>query len=179
MTLQTYRRTLALALVVSMALAIAPSPVLAAESGVVVGKVLAADGVTPLSGVVVSLVDSKSQQVFSSSPSSDRGAFETSAPAGDYRVVADTSNGAFLTAGAVRVAAGANPPMSLTLRQAAAQEPGTPPPPPPPATPPSTISPWAKWVIVGGIVVAGILVVDAVTSDDDEPVSSPSQPGGE
>ena len=125
MTSLSFRRSVALTVVFALALMIAPVSALAGEPGVVVGRVLANDGVTPLPGVVVSLVDNHSQAVFESQPSTERGTFEAKAPAGDYRVVAATPKGAFLASGAVRVAAGANPPVSLTLKQAAAAEPGS------------------------------------------------------
>jgi len=172
MTSIRFRRPVALGLVLSFAFLLAPAGTIAAEPGVVVGRVLATDGVTPLPGVVVSLVDEKSKAVYASAPSSARGTFEAQAPAGDYRVVAESGKGAYLAGGAVRVAAGANPPVALMLQQAAGQE-GTATPPPPASTMPT----WAKWVIVGGIVVTGGLVVAAVTDDADEPQASPSGGG--
>lgn len=180
MTSLSYRRVTALTVVLALALMIVPVPAFAGDPGVVVGRVLANDGVTPLRGVVVSLVDNHSQSVYESQPSTERGTFEAKAPAGDYRVVAATPKGAFLASNSVRVAAGANPPVSLTLKQAAAAEPtgSTPPATPPPSSASNPLPTWAKWVIVGGIVVTGALVVDAVTSDDNETPSSSFTPTG-
>lgn len=177
MTSIRFRRPVALGLVLSFAFLLAPAGTIAAEPGVVVGRVLATDGVTPLPGVVVSLVDEKSKAVYASAPSSARGTFEAQAPAGDYRVVAESGKGAYLAGGAVRVAAGANPPVALMLQQAAGQEGTATPPPATPPPPASTMPTWAKWVIVGGIVVTGGLVVAAVTDDADEPQASPSGGG--
>ena len=83
MTFPSTRRYVASAVVLALAFVALPAPALAAAPGVVVGRVVATDGVTPLSGVVVSLVDKNSQAVFASQPSTERGTFQAQAPAGD------------------------------------------------------------------------------------------------
>ena len=95
-----------------------------------------------------------------------------SAPAGSYRVVAETPQGAYLASDAVDLSAGDNRPVSLSLNGAApnyqstsgagGQQ-----------TKGGSLPTWAKWVIVGGIVVIGAAAVASVTSDDDETPASP------
>jgi hypothetical protein len=160
MAFTMFRRVLAAGLLAALVAAI-PSAA-AAASGVLAGRVVAADGMTPLEGVVVALVDAKTQQTVVSATADAAGVFRASAPQGTYRVVAETKKGAYLTQGAVKVAAGANPPVSLTLKDAAVrQDPGA-----PPAGGQDELATWAKWTIVGAIVVTGVLVVDAVADDE-------------
>jgi hypothetical protein len=174
-----FRRTLAMIVVAALLGVVLPQPALAAPSALLEGRVLGSDGSTPLRGVVVNLLDAKSRVTFPSVPTNDRGVFHAAAPAGSYRVVADTPRGAYLASGEIRLRDGHNPPLSLTLQQGA-PEGGTSTPPPPPPSPPPTdapkgqLAPWAKWTIVGGIVVGGLLVIDSVTSDEAPPAASDS-----
>jgi hypothetical protein len=144
-----------------------------ADNAVFTGKVLESDPPAPKADVVITLVDPASEQTFSSQKTGTDGLFRVdNAPAGSYRVVAETPEGAYLAADAVDLSAGQNRPVSLTLSGAApnyqstagaggqqAQGGGLP--------------TWAKWVIVGGIVVIGAAAVASVTDDDDETPASP------
>jgi len=140
-------------------------PLLAGENAVLLGRVTVADGSQPRPGIVVTLVDEQRETTYSSAPTNDRGAFRVdSAPAGTYRVIAEGAEGAYLAAAALDLTPGENRPIALAL-QANAEEPpeaipGSPPKPPGPPT-------WAKWVIVGAIVVGGVAVVSAVTDEDE------------
>jgi hypothetical protein len=162
MTPSFFRRTVAGALVVTMALLVANLPALAGSNAVFRGRVLEADGVNPRPGVVVALVNGNDGKTFESAPADDRGYFRIdSAPAGTYAVVARASEGAFLAADAMTLNAGANKPVALSLKANAAEG-GT------GTTNPQQdkIAPWLKWVIVGGIVVGAIVVADAITKEE-------------
>lgn len=157
-----FRRTVAGALVVTMALLVANLPALAGSNAVFRGRVLEADGVNPRPGVVVALVNGNDGKTFESGPADDRGYFRIdSAPAGTYAVVARASEGAFLAADAMTLNAGANKPVALSLKANAAEGgTGT-------ANPQQEkIAPWLKWVIVGGIAVGAIVVADAITKEE-------------
>jgi len=166
----------ALAIAVAFSLLTLSLPgTLAGPSAMLRGRVVGPDGTTPLSGVVVNLVDNKSRTAFPSEPSNERGVFEASAPVGSYSLVASTSHGAYLASSPLTLREGQNPPVSLMLKQASAAPEKGGAPAEAGAAPSSTakkddLAPWAKWTIVGGIVVAGLLVIDAV-SEDETPAS--------
>lgn len=125
------------------------------------GKVVAAGGGAPRSGVVVALVaPSSTEAVYRSSPTDDRGVFRVEGvPAGSYRLLVETPDGAFLASDPVELKAGSNRPVLLALRTNSPAEGG--------GTPGGqSQSRWQKWVIVGGIVVGALLVVDALTEED-------------
>jgi len=155
------RSILASVLVLAFGVSVAASP---APGGVVTGKVLDGDGVTPRPGVVVALVDPDTSTEFRSEPTDAAGAFRVEAAAtGSYRLVAETSAGAYLAPAPMLVEEGDNRPVSLTLGgaapnfQAGATTQGG-----------STMPRWGKWVIAGGIAVAALFVIDEVTSDEDQ-----------
>jgi hypothetical protein len=146
------------------------APVGAAENALLTGRVMATDGFTPRAGVVVALVDDENRLVYRSEPTSDEGAFRIdSAPAGDYKLLAETNDGAFLASDDFNLKSGANSPVALKLA----------------ATPKAlegsnvTIAPgqvgsettWWQWAIAGVIIVAGLLVVSDASSS--EAVASP------
>lgn len=165
MSVSRFRRILAGVLAVSVVLVMADFPTLAAESALFRGRVLGGDGVSPRSGVVVTLVDRESQKTFDSAPADDRGYFKIdSAPAGTYRLVARASEGAFLASDALTLKAGANKPVALALKANAAAGTST------GGSSSGSLEPWMKWVIVGGIVVGALIVADAVTGKE-EPAS--------
>lgn len=171
MTRWNVRRAVAVVLVLSVSLFVAPPRTGASGAAKLQGRVLDADGGRPLSDVVVTLFDAHDSSMFPAGPTDARGVFHASAPVGSYRLVAKTSAGAFLAPDTIRLAEGSNSPVALTLRRQDA--PGDPAAPAtPPATPPATtgtkgqLAPWAKWTIIGGIAVASILAIDAVTSDE-------------
>ena len=162
------RRQTALVLVCGLAFLASSGPMLAAQTSTLTGRVLAANGADPRSGVTVTLVDTASEQAYRSSPTDARGAFAiASAPAGSYALVVEAQEGAFLASNNLQLAPGVNRPVSLALK------PGKQGDTPAPASPPAPgkkagLPTWAKWVIAGGIVVGAAIVVDAVTSNPSE-----------
>jgi hypothetical protein len=173
MSLELRRRFTATTVIFAVIAFVVVSPTWADSNAVFTGKVLESDPPAPKAGVVVTLVEPSSEKTYSSEPTDADGLFRVDgAPAGSYRVVAETSEGAYLAGDAVELAAGDNRPVSLTLGGAAPnyqstagaggqQSQG------------GGLPGWAKWVIVGGIVVIGGAAVASVTSDDDETPASP------
>jgi hypothetical protein len=95
----------------------------AADTALLRGRVVSADGVTPRAGVVITLVDDERGSVFRSRPSDDRGVFNLdSARPGRYTLVAEVPEGAFVAADKVNLAAGPNPAVALALQPAEPQE---------------------------------------------------------
>ena len=166
MTSPLARRFLALQLTVAVLAFVTVFPTSAAEDSVLTGRVMDADGFTPREGVVVALVDAENRLVYRSAPTSDEGSFEIdSAPAGGYRLLAETADGAFLASNDFKLASGTNEPVSLKLT-------------PEGQAPNVTIAPgqagpetsWWQWAIAGAIIVTGLLVV----SDASESTGSPT-----
>ncbi len=168
MTSPLTRRLLASYLAIATFVFASVVPVVHAESALLSGRVMETDGFTPRSGVVVALVDDENRMIYRSEPTNEEGAFQIdSAPAGDYKLLAETDEGAFLASDDFQLAGGENKPVSLKLTPAA-------------QTSNVTIAPgqtgadidWWQWAIAGAIVVAGLLVVsDASTTN--EPQGSP------
>jgi hypothetical protein len=133
------------------------------------GRVFRSDGVSPRPEVVVALYDEESGDVFRSGPTDESGGFRIAgAPPGTYALVTEASEGAFLAGENVELAAGANRPVSLTLTdnppvrnlapgQTSGQKSG-----------PSTL---VKWIIAGGIIVAGLFVINELTDDGESNAS--------
>ncbi|NIM64124.1 MAG: hypothetical protein GTO30_21480, partial [Acidobacteria bacterium] len=132
------------------------------------GRVMETDGLTPRSGVVVALVDDENRLVYRSEPTNEEGAFQIdSAPAGGYKLLAETDDGAFLASNDFQLGAGDNKPVALKLTPAAQASnvtiaPGQ----------AGAESSWWQWVIAGTIIIAGLLVV----SDASESQPSIVQP---
>ena len=157
-----FRRAVAGAVVFGLISLAANLPALSGANALFRGRVLAADGVSPKPGVVVTLVDRESSLTFDSAPADDRGYFRVdSAPAGTYRVVARAPEGAYLAADAVALEAGANRPVALALKANAQSSPS-----PTRTGSGQDIEPWLKWVIVGGIAIGALVVTDAITNDE-------------
>ncbi len=123
------------------------------------GRVVAAGGGAPRAGVVVALVSpSSAEAIYRSSPTDDRGVFRVEGvPAGSYRLLVETPDGAFLASDPLELKAGSNRPVSLALRANSPAEEGA---------SGQNQSRWQKWVIVGGIVVGALIVVDALTEEN-------------
>lgn len=162
------RKPVAFAMIACTVCFAAFSPALAANA-VFTGRVLDSDGVTPRPGVVVTLVGDTPEHVYRSAPTRDEGAFRIeTAPAGSYALIADTSQGAFLADGSLRLREGANNPLALTLNGSAKPNyqggpggsPGA-----------GGLPTWAKWTIAGVIGVAAVLLVIEAT-DDNETMAS-------
>ena len=155
MTSPLARRILASHLTVALLVFATFVPTGAAEGSVLTGRVMDSDGFTPREGVVVALVDNDNRVVYRSNPTSEEGAFEiASAPAGGYKLLAETDEGAFLASDDFKLDAGKNEPVALKLAPAA-------------QVPTATIAPgqtgggtsWWQWAIAGAIIVTGLLVV--------------------
>lgn len=164
------RRSTASTLVLGLVLAMSARTTWAASPSSLTGRVLGENGSDPRPGVVVTLVDPASETMYKSAPTDARGAFSiAAAPSGSYAVVVEAPEGAFLASNNVSLAPGVNRPISLALKPG---KQGTTPPPAetPAAAPPHKkggLPTWAKWVIAGGVVVGGAIVVDAVTSSNE------------
>jgi len=168
MTPSTFRRVVIHALVAAVILPPASLGALAGGEAPFQGRVVDADGLTPMAGVVVTLVDPGSAASFASGPSADNGSFQIAgAPTGSYTLIAETSRGAFLAPRPVVLGEGHSAPVSLSLRANADEEGGGS---EVPAMTPRRVkggpTGWGKWLIVGGIVVGGFAVLDAVTKDE-------------
>jgi len=155
MTSPLTRRILAFHLAIATFLFVSFAPVVHAERALLAGRVMETDGFTPRSGVVVALVDHENRRVYRSEPTNEDGAFQIdSAPAGGYKLLAETDEGAFLASDDFQLAGGENKPVSLKLTPAE-------------QTSNVTIAPgqagagtdWWQWAIAGGIIVVGLLVV--------------------
>ena len=155
MTSPLIRRLVAFHLAIATFIFASVVPVVHAENALLSGRVMETDGLTPRSGVVVALVDDENRLVYRSDPSNDEGAFQIdSAPAGDYKLLAETDEGAFLASNDFQLAGGENKPVALKLTPGA-------------QSPNATIAPgqagagtsWWQWAIAGTIIVAGLLVV--------------------
>ena len=167
MSWSTLRRSTAAALVFGL-VTLSSSGVLAAGTpSSFTGRVLTQNGADPRPGVVVALVEQATERAYRSSPTDARGAFAIeTAPAGDYALLVEAPEGAFLASSHVQLAPGVNRPVSLALkpgREGEAPAGST-----PPAEPKKGGAPtWAKWVIAGAIVVTAAIVVDSVTKSDE------------
>ena len=167
MTSPMTRRLLAFQLALATFVFVSFAPLARADDARLSGRVMETDGFTPRSGVVVALVDAENRLVYRSDASNEDGAFRIdTAPAGGYRLLAETDQGAFLASDDFKLAAGENKPLALKLN-------------PTVRTPNTTIAPgqtgegstWWQWAIAGTIVAAGLLVVSDAGSTD-EPAAS-------
>jgi hypothetical protein len=163
------RRATATALVFGLVALTSSGALLAGSPSTLSGRVLTQNGADPRAGVVVTLVEPATERAYRSSPTDARGAFTIdAAPAGSYALIVEAPEGAFLAASHLQLAPGVNRPVSLALKPGKQGE-------PPAGSTPAATAPkkgslptWAKWVIAGGIVVGAAIVVDAVTSDNNE-----------
>jgi hypothetical protein len=167
MTSPLTRRLLAFQLAIATFVFASIVPVVHAENALLSGRVMETDGFTPRSGVVVALVDDENRLVYRSDPTNDEGAFEIdSAPAGGYKLLAETDEGAYLASDDFKLAAGENNPLSLKLTPRVPGSNATIAPGQAGADPGSS---WWQWAIAGTIVAVGLLVV----ADASESTGSP------
>ncbi len=163
------RRAVAFGLACTTLAFLVGPPAAAGETAILAGRVFQADGATPRTGVVVNLVDPDGARAFPSAPTRDDGSFRVEgAPAGTYRVLAETPNGAFLAGESVTVEPGNNRPLSLTLKGAAPSFQSSP---DPTGSASGGLPTWGKWLIAGGIAVGALFVINEVTDDEAEPAS--------
>jgi len=157
MTSPLTRRLLAFHLAIATFVFASIVPVVHAENALLSGRVMETDGFTPRSGVVVALVDNENRLVYRSEPTNDEGAFQiNSAPAGDYKLLAETDEGAFLASSDFQLASGENKPVALKLTPGGHGSNATIAPGQAGASPGSS---WWQWAIAGTIIVLGLLVV--------------------
>jgi hypothetical protein len=162
------RRSTAVASLIGLVTMTSSGVLMAGSPSSLTGRVVTRDGADPRAGVVVTLVEPASEKAYRSAPTDARGAFSIdAAPAGSYALVVEAPEGAFLASSHVQLAPGVNRPVSLALKPGKQGEPpaGTPPPPDPAKGDTPT---WAKWVIAGAVIVGAAVVVNAVTSDQQE-----------
>jgi hypothetical protein len=171
MSSSVLRRSTAVALVFGLVTLTSSGAALADSPSTLSGRVLTQNGADPRPGVVVALIEPTSERTYESSPTDARGAFTIdAAPAGSYALAVLAPEGAFLAASNVKLAPGVNRPLSLALKPGKQDQPAPPAEPaaPPPAQQKGQLPTWAKWVIAGGIIVGGAIIIDAVTSDSNE-----------
>lgn len=167
MSWSTFRSSTAVALSFGLVTLTSPGSLMAGAPSMLSGRVLAQNGTDPRPGVVVALVEQSSERAYRSSPTDSRGAFTIdAAPAGDYALLVEAPEGAFLASSHVQLAPGVNRPLSLALKpgRAGAEPAGSTPSPEAKKGEPPT---WAKWVIAGAVVVGAAIVIDAVTKSDE------------
>jgi len=173
MSWSTMRRSTAIVSIFGLVTMTSSGLVQAGSSSTLSGRVITQDGAGPRAGVVVTLVEPSAEKAYRSSPTDARGAFTIdAAPAGNYAVVVEAPEGAFLASSHLQLAPGVNRPVSLALKPGKQGEPPAGSTPPPAAAPKSTTPTWAKWVIAGAVIVGAAIVVDAVTSDGNNEASS-------
>jgi hypothetical protein len=154
------RRILASLLVTAIALVIPAARAQALDASLS-GRVFEADGVTPRAGVTVNLVLGEGESIFASPTTNADGIFAiASAPPGSYRVVVETSAGAFLAPQPLELEPGVNRPVALSL---ATEQSGL------GSATADPIAEWLKWLIIGLIGVAGLYVIFEVTDSEDSP----------
>jgi hypothetical protein len=136
------------------------------------GRVFQGDGVTPRSGVVVSLLDAEGQRAVRSSPTRDDGGFVIDrVPAGSYAVAVETEQGAFVSPDLLDLAPGVNQPVGLALRSGPIDaelpyglgEPGG-------------LSTLGQWLLAGSIFVLGIFALHQISESDSSPTATVSEP---
>lgn len=126
------------------------------------GRVFAADGLTPRSGVTVHLVRGEGESVYSSVATNSDGTFAIGdAPAGTYSLLVETADGAFLSPEPLQLQPGANRPLALSLSAAADQDTGLG---SPNARPTRT---WVKWLVIGVLTASGLYLVHEVTKGEE------------
>jgi len=166
MTPNRLRTQTAVALSLVLALSAFGPAVQATAAASLSGKVFRSDGRTPQTGVVVSLVDDAGNRALRSTPTTEEGTFIIdAADAGEYHLVVETAEGAFVTGDLVTLSPGPNRPVALTLRTNTDYQQ-----PQPAASSGGGLPTWAKWVIAGGIIVGALLVINEI-NDDESPAS--------
>jgi hypothetical protein len=155
------RLRITLALVLVLTIAVGPTMALtdADEKAEFSGRVFHADGVTPRSGAVIVLFDDEADLEYRSQATDKEGAFTIdTAPPGNYALIVETAEGAYLASDALELTVGTNKPLSLALKSAGAR----------PVAGGSGMSNAAKGGIAAAIFVGAALIINDLTSDDDE-----------
>lgn len=161
MTLSQVRRQVAVVVAMVTATVLMAPPSWPAASAVLGGRVLQADGLTPQTGAIVHLVDDDHRIWPSKATEADGGFLIDDAPAGRYTLVVETAEAAFVAAEPLSLAAGANPPLALSLN-AARQPTGL------GSDEGAGLPKWLAWTIGGVIFVAALFVIDELSEDSDD-----------
>jgi hypothetical protein len=166
MTPSRCQRVLALSLTLTIALFLTPLPAWSAADAQFGGRVYQQDGSTPRPGVVVTLYESATERTFSSNPTDELGFFNIAkAEPGSYALLAETSEGAYLSGDAVDLQPGPNRPLALTLSSTAPKTaPGA-------SNPGDGMATWAKWTVAGGITAVALFLAFDISEDVTEDVS--------
>lgn len=171
----TSTRVLSSVLAAAVAALLAPAPGLSADNAIFHGKIVAPDGVSPLEGVVVRLVDLETKAIFDSAVSNDAGLVRIeTAPAGRYTLLARDGDEVFLGADVLKLDSGWNPPLALMLT-------GDVSPGPVPALAPAASGGggfplWANIVIVGAVVLTSVGLMVNATDKETTPYVPPVSP---
>ena len=168
MSWSTLRRSTAATVVFGLVSMTSSSFLLAGSPSTLSGRVLAQNGADPRAGVVVALVEPATERAFRSSPTDAKGAFTIdTAPAGNYAVVIEAPEGAFMASNHVQLAPGVNRPVSLALKPGKAEGAK-----PAAGSSGGGMATWTKWVIAGGVIIGGAIVVNGVTQTNGGEASS-------
>ena len=150
-SISTRRQFAALTLALILALILATTPAWSVEA-TFSGRVFDADGVTPQSGVTVSLIEGPGETIYSSEATGTSGTFLIdSAPVGSYSVLVDTAEGAYQYPVPLELHEGANKPLALSLNASQTGLGGG-----------GGLDGWPKWVILGVLIFSGLCVAAEV-----------------
>jgi len=120
------------------------------------GRVIDIDGVTPRTDVVVNLVTDLGDIAASSEPTRADGAFSIDrAPAGDYALLIETPDGAFLAGETMSLQPGRNTPATLHLQGGMShrdQDYGF-------GSGQKGMKTWVKWTIAGAIAIVAVAAI--------------------
>ncbi len=162
-------RLTALALCVALPAGLAPAWT-APATAQLVGRIVSADGKTPVAGAVVHLRAPAGESV-SAGPTGQDGIFKVAEAApGSYEAIVETDAGLYRVADKLQLQAGENRPVEMVLRPGELK----------PAdiaslAPAAGLSGRSKaWIGVAFVVATAALVV--AIDDDEEAAASPSQP---
>lgn len=163
------RRALALAAALALVHVSGALPALAGSGASLAGRVTGADGTAPRAGVVVHLVEGEGARTFASPPTDARGSFRIeSAPSGEYRLLVEAPEGAFLAPGTVTLRDGeAGKPVLLALKRAAEESAAEGPAERAPTPPEEGARRWAKWLIVGVVSLATAFVINEALDEEE------------
>ena len=161
MSFSQFRRQFTVAVVMVTTIALLAPPSWTAQSAVLGGRVLATDGLTPRAGAIVHLVDGANRIWPSKATRPDGGFLIDDAPAGNYTLVVETSEGAFVAPERVSLQAGANPPLALAINadrrdEGFGSEAG------------EGLPKWLAWAIGGTVFVGALFLIDELSEDDDD-----------
>jgi hypothetical protein len=167
-------RTLSVILIFALFTFGFPMQALASEAASFTGTILAEDGLTPRAGVVVSLVHLADETQFAAPMTSEDGRFQVlNAPAGRYALIAETAEGAYLAAANLQWNAADNSDMLVTLVPAVQDDTdGSVPGDAPSQGRKAGMSKLTKSLILGALVITGVVLIEEVTSNSEQEVSS-------